>query len=357
MTITFIGEGHGQVTNNSLTITLPAGIQGQDTILGFCGSLDSTVAAPSGFTELGRNLTSTLLSLAESKQAAGTVGVASADASAAMAWNVALPGQNHKTSACAVVFRGTNAAAPVNVSAVNNPTGTTSYVGPSVTTTVDNCVIVSVFIDKDSTNPLNITVPSGYTQRSASVFTSGSGKANVVVASKAGGSAGAYGADTWTTDAIPGAVTVYTVAIAPVATTQTIRPASDVTVTNATGVTVNTAGNLYTNIDETTVNYTDYVEFIASAVYVTGLTLLYSPGVNTGFSVQTVFRLGSGSTSASFAVVLKQTSTTIESWTVTVTADQQVDTHAISSGNAATIDFTPDPATDLRLSYTLTSVS
>lgn len=356
MAITFVNEGHGQVTNNSLTINLPAGIQGQDTIIAACGSLDSTVAAPSGFTELDRQLASTLLGILETRQAPGTVGGASSDASAAVAFNVAVPGAGHKTSACAAVFRGTNAAAPINAQAYTAPGGTTSFDGASVTTDVDNCEIVSIFIDKDSSNPLAVTVPTGYTLRSSAVFTTSSGKANVVIASKAATAAGNYGADTWVTSAIPGTVEIFTVALAPTATAQVARPMADITATNVTGVSNNTATQLYTNIDENTPNYADYIEFIATGVYVDSYTAISDPGVDTGFVVETIFRLGSGATSASFAMILKQGSTTIESWTVTVTADQQVDTHTITTPHAATIDFSGG-AVSLRVSATLSSVS
>jgi hypothetical protein len=92
MTITFVGEGHGQVTNNALTVALPAGIQGQDTIIWGCGSLDSTIGMPAGYTERDRQLNSTLLGLVEFKQAAGTVGAGSADASASVVFNPAVLG-------------------------------------------------------------------------------------------------------------------------------------------------------------------------------------------------------------------------------------------------------------------------
>jgi hypothetical protein len=140
-----------------------------------------------------------------------------------------------------------------------------------------------------------------------------------------------------------------------VSTTQTIRPMGDITVTNVTGVSDNT--NLYNNIDESVLSTADYEEFISGAVYNCSLTSLTDPGVDTGFSVLSVFGLGTGTTSATFAVALKQSTTTIETWNVTVTADPQTDTHALSSVNVANIVFTSGAATNLRLQWTLSSVS
>lgn len=360
MSISFIGEGHGQVTNNALTVANPAGIQGQDTIIYGCGSLDSTIAAPAGYTERDRELNTTLLGLVEFKQAAGTVGVASADASANVVFNPSVLGAGHKTGACGIVLRGANPAAPVNAEDdAQYTSAVTSFAGPSVTTTVDNCMIVSIFIDRDSTNPFNITIPSGYTQRSASVFASGSGKANVVIATKAGGAAGNYGADTWTTDAIPGAVTIFTLAIAPISTTQTIVPAADRLDNNATGVPIDTATLLYTNLNQGT--DAKYVQLPVGGEYSTDLTALNNPGVNTGFSVG--YRLeplaGTASTDWQFKLIQDPAgaNTVLATWTETGVTAATTFSHALSSGIAATIVYTSGQAANLTLYAKLTAAS
>jgi hypothetical protein len=359
MTITFVGEGHGQVTNNALTVALPAGIQGQDTIIWGCGSLDSTIGMPAGYTERDRQLNSTLLGLVEFKQAAGTVGAGSADASASVVFNPAVLGAGHKTSACGIVLRGANPAAPVNAEAYVAAAGTTSFVGPSVTSTVDDCTIVSIFIDKDSTNPLNITPPAGYTQRSAAVFGSGSGKANVVIATKAGGAAGNYGADTWTTDAIPGTVSIFTLAIAPISTTQTIVPAADRLDNNATGVPVDTAGALYTNLNQGT--DAKYIQLPVGGEISVDLTALNNPGVNTGFSVPYRLMPLAGTASTDWQLKLIQdpagANTTIATWTETGVTAATTFSHPLSSGVAATIVYTSGKAANLTLYAKLTAAS
>lgn len=360
MTITFVAEAHGQVTNNALTVTNPAGIQGQDTIIYGCGSLDSTIAAPAGYTERDRQLNTTLLGLVEYKQAAGTVGAGSSDASAAVAFTPAVLGAGHKTSACGIVLRGANSAAPVNAEAYVAPAmGGTSFSGPSVTTTVDNCTIVSIFMDRDSTNPLNITVPTGYTQRSAAVFTTGTGKANVVIATKAAGAAGNYGADAWTTDALPGCVSIFTIAIAPIPTTQTILPMADRLINNAVGVTVDTTGNRYTNLNQGTDSR--YVQLPVGGEFSCDLTALNNPGTNTGFSVAYRLMPLSGAASTDWQLKLVQdpagANTTIATWTQTGVTAATSFTHALSSGEAGAIVYTSGQAANLTLYAKLTAAS
>jgi hypothetical protein len=160
------------------------------------------------------------------------------------------------------------------------------------------------------------------------------------------------------TDAIPGTVGTWTVLLAPVSSTQTIRPMGDVgTPTGVTGVSNNTAGQLYQNVDDSTLNTADWDEFIVTGDITHSLTSLSSPGVNTGFSYVSVFGLGAGVTSASYTVTLKQSTTTIESWSVTVTSDGQVDTHALNPTNIANIVYTSGAAANLRIEYVLTAAS
>jgi hypothetical protein len=346
-------------TQNNLAVTLPAGIQGGDLILFLKSTRDSTLTPPGGYsTADARTIGADLYGGVYYKIAAGTVGSPSADASSVVTWTVAVTGSGHRNGLACIIIRGVDPAAPINdIQFTPYTSGGVSFPGPSATSTVDDVLVVSGFVDKNSFAPLTITAPSGYTKRSEALFSTGSGVPDASIAAKNATAAGNYGADTWTTGAIPGSVGVWTVLIAPVPTIQTAHPTSDVTVTNVTGVTNNTAGQTYQNEDEGALNTGDYNEFIATGVSILGYGSVSDPGVDTGFTITTVFRLGSGATSASFAMVLKQGSTTIESWTVTVTADGQVDTHTITTPHAATIDYSTNPATNLRVSRTLTSVS
>jgi hypothetical protein len=358
MTITYVGEGHNQVTANGVTVALPAGIQGQDTIIFGCGSLDSTILQPAGYTEKERQLNGTLLGLVEVKQAAGSVGAGSSDASANVAFNPAAAG-SHKTSACGIVLRGTNAAAPVNAfDDAQYSAAATSFAGPSVTTTVDNCTIVSIFIDKDS-SAITITPPAGYTQRSAAVFPSGSGKANVVVAVKDVGAAGNYGADNWTTDVIPGAVTVFTLAIAPIATSQTILPAADRLDNNATGVPVDTAGNLYTNLNQGT--DAKYIQLPVGGEYSTDLTALNNPGTTSGFSIPYRLMPLAGAASTDWDLKLVQdpagANTTIASWSQNGVTAPTTFTKNLTTGQAGAISYVSGQAANLTLYAKLTAAS
>lgn len=356
---TYQSETHGTNTQNNLAVTLPAGIQGGDLILFLKSTRDPTLIPPGTYTAADeRTIGADLYGGVYYKFAAGTVGSPSADASSVVTWTVAITGSGHRNGLACIIIRGVDPAAPINdIDFTPYTSGGTTFTGPSGTSTVDDCLVVSCFVDKNSFAPITINAPSGYTKRSEALFSTGSGVPDASIATKNATAAGNYGANDWTTGAIPGSVGVWTVLVAPVSTIQTARPTSDVTVTNVTGVTNNTAGQTYQNEDEGSLNTGDYNEFVASGVSIIGYGGILNPGVNTGFTINTVFRLGAGTTSATFNMVLKQGATTKASWTVVVTADGQVDNHTISTGEAATLDYSTNPPTNLRVSRTLTSVS
>ena len=350
------------VTSGNATITIPATVvQGQDLMLLAVSSSQNGLSVPSGWalvdstnpTTSGSGETHAIYR----KIAAGASGSTSSDANTTVTVTPT-GGTGSKMAVALIVWRGLDTSNPIHVEAntVYSPSaGTTTFTGPSVTTTQDGCDIVSILMDKNSAPPLGATVPTGYTSRTSATFSSGSGVSDIVIASKAGGSAGNYGADTWNTTITPAAVTVFTVALTPVSTTQVVRPTSDVTKTNVTGVSDNT--NLYANIDENVLDLTDWVEMLATGVLTVGLGSVSDPGVDTGWSASYVLGLGAGAASAGWTISLLQGTTVIESWTDTATADNQAKTHNLSSTNIATITWTSGAATDLRLKFVQDSVS
>jgi hypothetical protein len=362
--MTFVAEAHGTVTNNGVDIVLPAGLQGGDVIVASVSSLDTTIGAPAGWGPPEKQqIIGGLLHATYTKVAAGTVGSGSSEAGTTVTFNVAISGAGHKSSVALMAWRGISVSSPVNDSDMNSYTsGGQSFTGPGGSSTVDGVTVVSCFADKDSSNPLNITPPAGqgYTQRSAAVFTSGSGKANTVIATKDGGSIGTYGAEApWTTDAIPGTVSIITLLLAPTSTIQVSRPASDVgTPTGVTGVPTNTAGSLYTNLDEPgAANLTDYVEFTLSGDLATNGTAINDPSTTSGFKVGAVLGLGAGTSSATFHYKLMRSSTVVDEWDWTVTVDNTAFTRDIDpSLIAAHVTYSSGTVT-LKLDRELTAVS
>lgn len=361
MSVTYVAGANATTATDNLSMTIPSGTQGQDVIIAACASKDTSILDVSGFTQVEKLSPSGsgTVGIVDVKIAAGTTGAGSADASTAAAFAVPVSGLFIKKSGALIVVRGANAAAAVNAHASSSANGVgTTYAGPAATSTLDNCLIVSILMCKDSiTDPITITPPVGYTGRQQGIGT-GSGRMECCIATKDAGAAGAYGADTWTLTGVPGSVMMFTLLIAPNASVQVLLPTSDVTVTNAAGNPNDTTNQRYQNIDESGAPVlTDWVEIQQGGEYRHGMTTANDPGVSTGYSAHYTLGLGSGATSATFTVTLYQGSTSIESWTETVTVDGTTYTHNISSGNAASIVYTSGHASDLRLDFQPTSVS
>lgn len=361
MTESFVAEAHGTNASTPITLTIPTGVQGQDVAILAGATSTTTASVDAGWSLVGtlQNPISGETNGIWKKVMAGTSGSASSDVGSTVTFT---PGAGVKSADALTIWRGVDPANPVNVSGYTSSSpssGTTAFTGPSVTTTVDGCMIVSVFMDKNSSTPSpNITVPTGYTSRSAALTSSGTGKADCVQASKLATSAGNYGADTWNVDASLGVVGIFSIALNPISTIQTVHPATDVS-NSGSPVGVPTSANLYSNIDEVSADSADYVEMPASSTFIVGLAALSDPGVDTGFEVDYELGFGVGAATATYTITLLQGATTRSGpWTETVTADAGgVITHAISSGDAAGIVFTAGVASDLRLKFEMTTLA
>lgn len=359
MSETFVAETHGS-TGGTVTLTIPAGVQGQDMMVIDAAAATTSITTPAGWTLVDTQSPATgTTCVLYTKVAAGAAGSPSSDIGATVA--IAPGSSGIHTAATLTVWRGVDPSNPINAEAFAGyspiTSGATSFLGPSITTTVDGCAIVSLFSDKNSLT-INFTQPSGYTLRSSAVPGSGTGKTDSLTASKSGGAAGTWGHDAWTTDATPGVVGIFTIGLQPIVTTQTVRPTSDVSSSSATGVSDNT--HLYANIDEAgSPDPADYVELLASGNFEVGLGTLTDPGVDTGFTVDYTVAFGASTAGAVWAVTLFQSTTSIETWNHTAAVDNDTQSHALNPTNVANIVFSGSPAvaSDLRLKFSLTSVS
>jgi hypothetical protein len=355
MSESYVNQAAGS-TSGTVNLTVPTGVQGQDVLVMVASAATTSITTPAGWDLVRTETPSTgLTATLYKKVAAGSAGSPSSDIGAAIA--VAPGTAGIHTAASLVAWRGVDPTAPINVSNfVAYTSGTTSWTGPSVTTTVDGCDILTAIVDKNSVNPINFTPPSGYTTRASAVPSSGTGKTDSVIASKAGGSAGNYGADAWATDATPGTVGVFTVALTPIVTTQTVRPTSDVSSTSATGVA--DATHLYANIDEAgSADPSDYVEMTATGYFEVGVATLSDPGTTSGWAANYTGAFGTLTVGAVWAVTFYQGTTSIETWNHTQSADNDSQIHALNPTNVANVVFTSGTATNLRLKFSLTSVS
>lgn len=361
--MTYVDQVSKTATNNGVDLVLPNTINGGDLLLASVSSLDTTILAPPDWALAKQQIVGGLLHAVYTKVAPGTVGSPSSARGTTVSFTVAALGQNHKSGVALAAWRGISVSSPVNDADMNSSTsGGNSFIGPGGNSTVDGVTVFSCFADKDSTNPLNITAPAGqgYTQRSAAVLTTGQGKANTVIATKDGGSIGVYGAEApWTTDAVPGTVSVITVLLAPATTIQVARPASDTaSPSGVTGVSNNTSGQLYQNLDEAgAANLGDWNEFISGGHLANPLTAINDPGTPNNFKAVAVLGLGAGATSATFHYKAMEGATVVDEWDWTVTADGQTFSRDIDPALiTAHVTYSSGTAT-LKLDRTLTSVS
>ena len=338
-------------TTNTLPITgltLPAGIQNGDGLLALAGVGDTVdvVSTPAGWTQADHTIKGTGAGLGA--YVLRRVGV-SADAGAALSLGTS---DAVKGTAIAVAYSGTDHTNPVHkIASLPETTSQTMHATPTITTDVDGCWVLLVCIHKDSSSTTVGTLPSGYALVKSAVRTSASGVVSMSVYAKGPLSAGTYGGESIGFDAASASAITYTIALLPVATTQTLRPASDITKTNVTGVSNNTS--LYTDIDESTLDTGDYVEFVQGGVYETKLAAGSDPGTTAGFQASYTLGLGDGATTSTWDVYLMMGATQVAHWTDTVTADGTAVSHTLTSGQAAAITGYDD----LRLRYVLTAVS
>lgn len=137
------------------------------------------------------------------------------------------------------------------------------------------------------------------------------------------------------------------------------RPASDITVTSFTGTPTDTAGNRYTNIDETSASDTDYVygaNNSSAATYETKLSAVKNPAAGTVTVRWRIAKVSSGTLSGTGGAVdstcgLYQDATLIASATQTTTGSWVTQSFALTTNQRNSItDWS-----DLRLRFTQTS--
>lgn len=332
------------------TFTLPAGIQDGDALLVLTGVGDTAdvVPTPAGWTQANHQVEGTGLSLGAyilRKQGVtaddgATLQLGSSDAV--------------KGSAIGLAYSGVDPTTPIHqLASLVETTSRSLHPTPTVTTTVDGCEILLVVLHKDSSSTALGATPAGYTLVGSEVRISGGGVVSMAVYSKGPVNAGTYGGESIGFDSPIAHAITYTIALLPASTIQTLRPASDITKTNVTGVSDNTT--LSNNIDESVLNTGDYVEFIQGATYETKLSAGSDPGTTAGFQANYVLGLGDSAVAATWDVYLMQAATQIAHWTDAIDTDATTISHTLTSGEAAAIDV--GALDDLRLRFVLTAVS
>lgn len=225
---------------SSNPVTIPASVQVGDVMFLFGGANGATInfTTPSGWTLLEPAKTTTA-------------------AKYACWWRVAQagdPGSSFqlatdggaglKTVAQLAVWSGTDATSPVMAFAsVAETTSQTSHAASAVTTTAANAHVISAVMGRD-TGGTSWTPPSGFTSRDSG-FQGGSAQMSAAVADRAAATTGSYGSGNWVEDVSSANTCIYTLALAPLTTTTTVKPVSDVTTAGWSTTPAQGAGDSY----------------------------------------------------------------------------------------------------------------
>jgi hypothetical protein len=360
MAIAFRAGATGSDLLGTLAVTIPATVQGGDLmVLTYHTASDiSPTDLPAGWTYVPEtpdpgavHVVGTSRMAALYRIAAGTIGVTSPDAETVVSLAVTA-GAPVKQSCQLTAWSGCDQSAPIHkvtFSGVSGGLGT-SHAVPAVTTTMDECTIIAWYGSKDSSVSA-ITVPSGYTSRGTVTQASG-GRSNSAQASKEAALAGAYGGESWTTDAAPSSRGLWTIALAPPITTQTMRPAADETATNVADQAGSTTG-LYAAVDESTLSTADYVTAVQAGIYEALLSTAAAPPAGSPLDVTYVLGLATPAVAATWDVYLLEGATELAHWTDEIDEDGTEVTHTLDAEDA---DAITDWA-DVRIRWVLTSVS
>lgn len=228
MAVAFRASSSATADTNSINVVLPGSVQAGDALLIVVGvNVLDTISTPSGWTLLdSRAGGSSRFTLYGKTAVAGDAG---ATVNFTTATSVV------KMSAFALAWSGADTATPFHrVAGVAESTSQATHVTPTVTTTIDGCLIAQMAMVKSS-GATSWTESTGLTER-VEVLHTGSAPNGAAAGDGIAEPAGTYGGAVFTSDVAGGQGGMWTVAIAPAVTSVTVRPVSDVTTAGWTAV-------------------------------------------------------------------------------------------------------------------------
>jgi hypothetical protein len=347
MGIAFRASVEAHATTGDLVATIPASVQAGDLLvmpagLNNGGSSAVNWAIPDGWIRrdertVGSNLYAALyVKKAVAGDAGATVTLVSATTGKSCAIIAAYSGADQSASIDAVVGQ-------------SETTSTASHTTPTVNTTVDQDVIVIAGVQTDTATQSWQTT-AGYTKRQDSLDnTNLSGHVVATLQDKGPATVGSYGGESLTSGTASAKAATWTLAISPQQTTQTARPVSDVTVTNAVGVPTPGAGSgVYADLAVN--DDAHYAELSTTGVVNVAFASLLDPLSGSSHTLSYRAWYAGGATSGSQTAEVLQGSTVIASWTDTLTGSPQAFTHTLTSTQANAIsDYSA-----LRARFTMT---
>lgn len=334
MAVALRGSTSAAVGTNTLTLTVPSSVQAGDAlfIIAGCGDAGVTWATPAGWTLVERRTrdTSTTGMMGALFKKVATSGDASAP--------VVLTASTTAHSAGMVIaYSGTDIVDPLHAWAPfteNSSTAINSHALPAVTTTLDQCEIVTGIVGKDSATTA-WTMPSGYTKE-VDVYFAQSGRTTGATGDKGPVAIGTYNPGNATQDGASKYAFAWTLAVAPYSATQTARPILDKTVTNTVGVPTPGGGSDISS-DVAANDDTHYAEISNSGVYECLFSSLVDPAASSGHTIRYRLAFAGGASSGSSTTTLRQGTTVIATWTDTATGSFGDFTHTLTGTQADSI--------------------
>lgn len=330
MAIAYRAGSNAWIVWNTLTVSIPSGVQAGDgmlLLLQISASNTYTLTVPSGWTQIGSTLNdggngdSYLYWRAATSSDPGTSFDITTDVDVNMA-------------AVLVAYSGIDTSALVHawdVTQVTSGSGTTSHVTPTVTTSVDGSLVVEAITARGST-VTSWTVDSAIVKRQ-DVYGEQSGAPSIVAADNdAGGPAGTYGGHTFTSD-VQCVGARWTIALQPLSAQQTVYPDEDVTTADWTpNPTPGDGVPMASLLADQPTDDSRYIESPSSptgAVLEVGLGTVADPGSSGEFSVNARLALAGGASSGSVQVDLMEGSTSVGSATFSPTGTVATYTFAV----------------------------
>jgi hypothetical protein len=334
MAIAFRASTEAHVSSGSLTLTIPATVQAGD-LLVFVGGMNNAGnaaydwATPSGWTKRDdRSVGSNLYGALYTKVAT------SGDAGATLTLSSSNTGKS-----CAILasYSGLDQSAPVDViTGLSETTSTVSHATPTVATAQDQDWVIIAAVQSNSVTE-SWSNPAGYTRRQDSLDNAvPSGHVTATLQDQGPEAVGTYGGEALTAAGASNKAAMWTIAISPQQSTQTARPVSDVDVTSAVGVPTPGGGSgIYANLAANDDSH--YAEISNSGDVEVAFAALIDPQANTGHTISYRACYGGGATSGTQTVTLKQGTTTIASWTDTLTSSFALFSHTLNGTQADAI--------------------
>lgn len=353
MAIAFRASASGS-GGNTVNVTIPGSVIAGDCMLLVVDvNTDCALTTPSGWT---------VAKAQQSSEAGGVNGAvyrrtaAPTDASTVVTiTNDAAAGVKSQAGMCAYPGVDPTSPIPLTIPSALYTGGSASISSPALPSVPVGSFVIEAALTKSSSSTTFTAIPSGSTQR-ISLIGTGGGHTDLCIVDRGPVAAGTFGGNTFTEDATMSSGISYTIALAELSQTQTLRPSTDITVGDYTAVPTPGVGVAHAaRIGETFRDDTTYVSSPTgptAEVYETRLTAGLDPHASGDHTINIVIGTAGGAVSSTCVVALVEGTTVIADASYTDVPDTPtLETFTITGGEADSIvDYA-----NLRLRFTWTA--